>query len=241
METRQPYVYGSLIYLAVAIFFSVGSDYALDAVALALHLDLYQVADMLKVQPLALPVRFFSSLLTILCSAGLFSMALHELRGTPPHLSQFWDPAKQWRRFLMPALAIALSSLALQIVGLTLSPKDEIALFYVGIEFAMAPLYVFVVPGMVARDLEFKDALAANIAMAPFRYFELLWLAIRAFFTSVWGVLLCGVGLIFTIPIYQREVMRAYLVINGEMLPVEPESSEVIDPDAPPAPEHTRL
>jgi len=121
--------------------------------------------------------------------AGLVGMGVRQLRGEPISVSMMFDP---FRRFL-PNFG---TSLICSIIFLVSTFACLIpALFFVPV-FMLAPTVGFL------KELSPSDALSTTFNMCKGYWIGLLGLTFVAGIIAALGVCACGIGLLFTYPIY---------------------------------------
>ncbi|MEZ0324954.1 MAG: hypothetical protein ACAH95_03545 [Fimbriimonas sp.] len=232
MAKSDEFLKASAITLAVVVGSNLLVSEAVKATARLQHLDLFAPTDQIKLLPLTLPLYFATDFIRIVASAGLFSMALFEAKGSEVRLEQLWIPATRPFQFAAPAALATVIHSAATILLLQFVDRLWLMFYLIGIELFAAPFYVFIIPLMLERGAGFKDAAAINLQLASRRYFQLMGLAIGAFFQSIWGVFLLLVGYIWTQPNYQREVIRGYTDLIG-LDRIEEQSPDSLTPRLP--------
>jgi hypothetical protein len=211
----EEFVKASAITFICSQGFSFLSNQVLARTANFRGLDISNHQDQVTLLPISLPLYFIGAFVAVLASAGLFSMALAKAKGQTATLKHFWIPASQPWRFAGVALAATLAQTITWTALLQVMSVWGATAVWLGFALAAAPFYVFALPLMIDRGENFAGAFMLNMRAGGRSYFRLLGATINAFFMSIWGIVLCGIGVIWTQPNYQLEIVRIYDELIG--------------------------
>jgi hypothetical protein len=177
----------------------------------------------------------FFGIVQLAGSIGLFAMTFAETRGERVELARFWEPFRQpWRWTLIGVSAGGLSALA-GIAAWVLISSYWSWLIYYALLFLTAPFYILVLPHMLATEESYSQAVTFNLRAGIRHYIPLLKATSLAVARGWWGIVACGIGLIWTQPQYQRTITRWYADHCLEGWPAPPAQD---DTDQPPSGPH---
>lgn len=164
-------------------------------------------------------------------SIGLFAMALAESRGEEVELVQFWQPLKKPWQWVWIGLSAGIASAAAWIVSWQFLDGWWIWVIYYALLLITAPFYILVLPHMLATGQTYGEAVKFNLAQGTRSYPALLKMTSLAVLRGWWGILLCGIGNIWTQPQYQRTIAKWYAehFLNG-WRPTPPTQQETEPP-----------
>jgi hypothetical protein len=165
-------------------------------------------SDFVAFLPVGLLFAITAAWLASVASAGLFEMALRTSRDAASFRDYITVLRRPWR-FLPGAVLIAVSfELATAILLTHLWVVYLTALL-------VAPLFAMVLPMMVHRRVGLRSAILPAIKLAVRSYPKVAWATWWSSLRSAAGLLLFGVGVIWTLPIYQQSVGKLYCELAG--------------------------
>jgi uncharacterized membrane protein len=130
-------------------------------------------------------------------TVGLFIVVFDKIRGKSVNIG---DIAKGFHFFVASVLA---SILVLVFWGFGF-------MFCVIPAFIVAGLYIFTLPFIADKKLDFWEAMEASRKLAKDHLFEMILFSIILGLINFAGLLLCVVGLVFTIPLTVAAISIAY-------------------------------
>jgi hypothetical protein len=148
---------------------------------------------------LTIPViNALTPILHAILIAGHYNVALRRLRGLPV---TFGDVFIGWQQHFLPLLLTGLVTSVLITIGLILLVIPGLYLF-VG--------YVFAIPFVIDKGLDFWSAMEASRKLVHRRWFNLFWLQLVLGGLSVLGAIPMGWGLLITVPLSMAVNTVAY-------------------------------
>lgn len=152
--------------------------------------------------------------------AGIFLLSLHALR-QQPQLGTLFEPFRKcWVNLVLAALAVAIvTAIAVAIpvaLGVPAFTDKNWVLLAVAASIAIALLiflslgWLFVLPLVADAGLRPLAALRGSMAMVLSQFFPCFTLAAVLLAINICGVLLCGLGLLITVPYTNTALMAAY-------------------------------
>jgi uncharacterized membrane protein len=135
-------------------------------------------------------------------AAGFYVFALRQARGQPADFGDFW---RAFQAFL-PFFLLGILTKLLTGIGLVLCILPGIYL---------AVSYMLVYPILWDTGMDFWDAMELSRKVVTAHWFSWFAFALLIVAMNIAGVLLCGVGLLATIPISYCAVAAAYEEVLG--------------------------
>ena len=199
---------GSAIAFAMLLVGSVAGA-MVGQVAKYKGIDYSDLSDYLSFLPLSLIPALISSWLAIMASAGLFGMALAEEDGIEPTLDHFKAALLNPWRFMPLGIAIGLVEQAICMplfwwLGTWWTLAFHIVLMFVG------PFTLCTIPLMVDKGWSATRSSRASASIGLSKYFSYFAKGFAAFWSGFAGMLLLGVGYLWTQPNYQRRIVTLY-------------------------------
>ena len=191
---------------------AAGIGYLSRILAERLGFVLTEPLDTLRFLPYNFGMASIAGWLQLLASAGLFGMALAD-----SEVASFGDFRKglaHYQKLALPALVLAVTS-QLLFSGLAYWLDWSTASICWVLAFTLAaPFYVLTLPRMIDDNVGFGSALAQSIRLGSRNYLTLLKAIVVGYVRGVVGLILFGVGYLWTMPNYQIYIVRAYRSIK---------------------------
>ncbi len=220
---ERQFVGASAIALALQFGTSFLVKQAVETTANMQVTNLLVVEEYLRALPWLLPLHAISAIAASVSSAGLFQLAFAEARGKPVLLRDMFLPLFRPVPLLLFGLASTLSHLG---IWLVVMQDPTWKSFWFVPHLLLSPFAALVLPFFVEGS-SVTEASQRGIISGFRQYFRLFGGVVSGTVRSYIGVLFFGIGLLWTYPNYQREIVQRYLAMHPDPEPAIDQAPEV--------------
>ncbi|MEP6925239.1 MAG: hypothetical protein ABI954_12300 [Pyrinomonadaceae bacterium] len=218
------------------------------------------VAPQLISQVLSIFTGLITATLSGLLTCGIYTALSRKANGGIPQFSDLFEGFKYFQQCLIFSLIITLIHFVINVVFILIGVALGVSAFgagllttrngkfdpsvlapIIGVVVVMALIYIvifsvigvctfFTYPLIAERKLSAIGALKESAKAGISNFFSLIGLFIIQFFIALGGALLCGIGILFVLPILSATIFAAYLSVFGrtpqvgQQMPPTPDS-----------------